>query len=72
MSNLPLELTITILVKDEAQASSIVSALIDWERSLRGPGVSGYIPVTGLVKLADSIRDARRTLQRKAQLTHPT
>ena len=66
---LPAELTISVEIKDEEMAKRVVDSLIEWERSLRSSnGVSGHIPVTAEVKLADSIRDARRNLQEVAKL----
>lgn len=63
-SELPVELNICVEIKDEMVAKRVVDLLIEWERNLRATnGESGHIPVTAEVKLADSIRDARRKLQ---------
>ena len=68
-TGMPVELNISVEIKDETLAKRVVDSLIEWERNLRAAnGVSGHIPVTAEMKLADSIRDARRNLQEVAKL----
>lgn len=62
------KLNISIAVTDSAMARRVVEVLIELERDLRrANGVSGHIPVTTEVRLADAVRDARRNLQDDAR-----
>lgn len=60
----PLNLTISIGIKDQSQAVDTVAGLIDWERSLR----SGQNNKVAERRLANSIAKARQALQYEAGL----
>lgn len=66
MSIYPFTLTMSVKIKDEAQAQDIVASLIDWERKLRG--ANRGLPITAKIKLAHSLAEVRRKLQETAGL----
>lgn len=59
-----MKIVIKLEINDAEMAMRITNLLIDWERTLRTDnGPSGHMPVTPKVRLADAIREARRSLQ---------
>lgn len=63
--SLPCVLSLEMTVENIDQANGYIVALIEIERGLREEnGIDGYMPISPLTKLADTVREARRTLQR--------